>query len=103
MGARPEDMVSPASSRKFDSVEEMRRYEAESRAEAVAKQEAARLQLIKSIGLFFEKADTDGDGSLSLQELDEDLHNPDAKKSLKQLRIPISWTAQELLDYLDKG
>merc|ERR1712157_5792 len=64
------------------------------------KREEERLQLIRDIEVFFEKADMDGTGVISLPQLEKVLCDPDMAPVIKKLRLPVTWTAQELFDYL---
>jgi len=94
----PENMIGPAPPKGLPG--QQKEEQASAREQAVRQREADRLALIKDIALFFDKADTDGDKMLSMTELEKVMSDPEMKPVIKKMRLPATWTAQELYDYL---
>ena len=70
--------------------------------EAIKRKNQERKQLVKEIGTFFKAADADGSESLSRDELQKVLSDEAMRPIIKKLRIPATWSAHELYDYLVK-
>jgi fumarate hydratase class II len=99
---KPENMVAPDPAKTFADPDEKAAHEKMTRKELVEKKASERLQLIREIGKFFATADEDKDSKLSFSELEKALENDQLKGLIKKLRIPVTWSTQELFDYLDK-
>jgi fumarate hydratase class II len=98
---RPENMIKPTL-KKYSSAEEREREEQAARQAEVSHREVQRLDLIRQISTFFTAADTDRSGTLSLEEFEAVLADPNMKDLIKLLRIPLAWTPQEVFQYLDR-
>ena len=98
---RPENMIKPTL-KKYSSAEEKDREEQAARQAEVSQKEVQRLDLIRQISTFFAAADTDRSGTLSLDEFEAVLSDPEMKDLVKRLRIPLAWTPQEVFQYLDR-
>lgn len=95
----PENMIYPSPPKASPGVD-AEQQKLSARAQAVRKREAERLALISDIAFFFDRADTDGNKVLSREELDKVMSDPDMKPTIKKMRLPATWTSQELYDYL---
>jgi fumarate hydratase class II len=101
---RPERMLTP-SLKKYSSVEEARQGEKEARRAAVMQDERDRIEIIHKVTLLFNEADSlniDRNGLLSMEKFEKVSSNPMMKEILQRLRIPSTWTAQEVFAYLDR-
>jgi fumarate hydratase class II len=99
---RPEDMIGPSPAKQFASPAEKSEYEKSARKQAVDDRAAERLQLISDIAKFFRHSDRNHLNRLSFHDLEKILQDPEMKGVIKKLRIPATWTTQELFDYLDQ-
>lgn len=94
----PENMIGPSPPKASPS--DLEQHRRSMREEAARQRKAERIELIKDISFFFQKGDSDGDKVLSLAELEKVLSDPDMKNVIRKMRLPATWTSQELYDYL---